>query len=258
VKGVTLVDASDILLDLRYRKSESELRVMRVSAAIATAGMRAALALLRPGITELEVAGAAEYVMKRLGGERHAVVAIVCSGERASNVIGGASAKRIEDGDLVEITLSIRYEGLSACTGRTVGVGKLSPEKRKLIATVVEAYEKAASKIVPGGPAREADLSCRQHLRQHGFENMYSAVHGTGWTECMEYSGAETQHSKNLFPKGIALQLDVGVFAVPAFGIPPREVGVRLEDLWVIDHAGAVERLTTVPVDASPLVLQNR
>jgi hypothetical protein len=33
---------------------------------------------------------------------------------------------------------------------------------------------------------------------------------------------------------------------------------VRLEDLWVIDHAGAVERLTTVPVDASPLVLQNR
>jgi hypothetical protein len=30
-------------------------------------------------------------------------------------------------------------------------------------------------------------------------------------------------------------------------------VGLRLEDLWIIDHAGKVERLTTNPVDARPL-----
>jgi Xaa-Pro aminopeptidase len=257
IKGAELVDASDILLELRYNKSESELKVMRVSAGIVTYAMRAALGVLRPGISELEVAATAEYVMKRLGGERHSVLTIVCSGTRVSNVIGGASQKLIAEGDLVELTLSIRYEGLSACVGRTVGAGRLSEGKRRLIQTCVEAYEKASARIAYGAPAKEVDLTCRQYLRQHGFENMYSSVHGTGWTECMEFSGAETQYSKNTFPKGIAMQLDIGVFGVPAFGLPAEEVGLRLEDLWIIDHAGNVERLTTTPVDAGPLVAHN-
>lgn len=257
VKGTELVDASDILLDLRYHKSEAELAVMRVSAGIVTCAMQAALGVLQPGISELEVAAAAEYVMKRLGGERYGIATIVSSGKRVSNVIGGASRKIIESGDLVELTLSIRYEGLSACIGRTVGVGAISESKQKLIDTCVEAYNKAAAKIAYGAPTKEVDLTCRRHLRSHGFENMYSSVHGTGWTECMEYSGAETQYSKNTFPKGIAMQLDIGVFGVPAFGIPPEEVGLRLEDLWIIDHAGRVERLTTTPVDAASLVLHN-
>lgn len=253
IKGTESVDASDILLDLRYHKSEAELSVMRVSAGIVTHAMRAALAVLRPGISELEVAATADYVMKRLGGERYGVVTIVSSGTRVSNVIGGATQKLIAEGDLVEITLSIRYEGLSACVGRTVGAGRLSEGKQKLIRTCLEAYEKASAKIAYGAPAKEVDLTCRQFLRRHGFENMYSAVHGTGWTECMEFSGAETQYSKNNFPKGIAMQLDIGVFGVPAFGVPAEEVGLRLEDLWIIDHAGKVERLTTNPVDAGPL-----
>lgn len=257
LKGAQLVDASDILLDLRYRKSEAELQVMRVSAGIVTHAMEAALGVLQPGMSELEVAATAEYVMKRLGGERHSIVTIVSSGKRVSNVIGGASRKLIEEGELVELTLSIRYEGLSACVGRTVGVGKISEGKQKLIHTCAEAYEKASSKIVYGAPTRQVDLTCRQRLRHHGFENMYSSVHGTGWTECMEYSGAETQYSKNTFPKGIAMQLDIGVFGIPAFGIPPEEVGLRLEDLWIIDHSGKVERLTTNPVNAAPLVLHN-
>jgi Xaa-Pro aminopeptidase len=257
VNGSELIDASDILLDLRYHKSEKELEVARVSARICTHAMEAALGVLQPGITELEVAATAEYVMKRLGGERYGVITIVSSGNRVSNVIGGASRKVIEDGDLVELTMSIRYEGLSSCTGRTVGVGKLSKEKQNLIDTCVESYEKASKKIAYGAPTGEVDLTVRQHLRSQGFENMYSSVHGTGWTECMEYSGAETQYSDNTFPKGIALQLDIGVFGVPAFGLPPEKVGLRLEDLWIIDHSGKVERLTTIPVDASPLVLHN-
>jgi Xaa-Pro aminopeptidase len=257
IQGAELVDASDILLELRYNKSEAELKVMRVSAGIVTHAMQAALGVLRPGISELEVAATAEYVMKRLGGERHGIVTIVSSGTRVSNVIGGATQKLIEEGDLVEVSLSIRYEGLSACAGRTVGAGRLSEGKQKLIQTCVEAYEKASAKIAFGAPAKEVDLTCRQYLRQHGFENMYSAVHGTGWTECMEFSGAETQYSKNTFPKGIALQLDIGVFGVPAFGLPAEEVGLRLEDLWIVDHAGQVERLTANPVDAGPLVLHN-
>jgi Xaa-Pro aminopeptidase len=254
VPSVELVDATDILLDLRYRKSESELGIMRVSARIATQAMEAALAVIRPGVTELEVAAAGEYVMKRLGAERFGVITVVASGNRISDVIGGATRKVIENGELLELGMSARYEGLSACVGRTVGVGRIGEGQKRLIEAGLKAYELAAAKIVCGAPTRDADLACRQYFRQFGFENMYSCVHGTGWTECMEYSGAETQYSTRLFPKGIALQLDVGVFGVPAFGLPPDEVGLRLEDLWIIDHAGQVERLTATPLDAQPLV----
>ena len=68
VTAPEVVDASDILADLRYEKSENEFACMRQSNMIASAAMRAMLAVVKPGMRELEVAAVGDFVIKSLGG----------------------------------------------------------------------------------------------------------------------------------------------------------------------------------------------
>jgi hypothetical protein len=73
---------------------------------------------------------------------------------------------------------------------------------------------------------------------------MYSVVHNIGWTEAMEGIGAATQYSEHSFPKGIALQIDIGIFGKTYRGISAKQMGFRLEDPFCITHKGETEKMT--------------
>jgi Xaa-Pro aminopeptidase len=248
-------DCSRWMVQARYRKSPAELSMMAIAAYISTWGMDAMLHSIEPGKRETECAAVAEYVMKSMGADTFGFNTIVCSGLRASNVLGRAGNKVIEDGDLVVLGTSARSEGMTAALGRTVVVGaKPHPDKIELIAHCVKAYESCKGSYKCGAPAKEVDLAARNHLRSVGLDGLHNTVHGIGWTECMEGSGEATQHSSYVFPKGIASQIDVGVFGRAFKSLSPAEVGVRVENPWVIDHEGNSCSLTYLPPDVNHIV----
>lgn len=247
--GTGVVDASDILLRWRYIKSETEQEMMRIAARITTYGMLALLKSLEVGKRETQVAANADYVMKRMGADRIGFTAIVCSGERASNVIGRASNKVIKKGELVVLGASARYAGLASAIGRTVVAGgKPTGAQKELIEHGTRALELSVEKLKYGAPAREVDLASRRYLRSKGLEPMYSEVHNIGWTECMEGFGAATQYADYNFPKNISVELDVGVFGRNYKGIPAKKLGFRIEDPYLINSKGKTERLTDLPM----------
>jgi len=250
-----LIDASDLLLKMRYRKSAAELEMIRIAAAITSWGMDIMLKTIRPGMRELEVAAFADFVMKWLGADRLGVCTQVQSGPRAVTLIGRATNKVIEEGEMVGLGVSARYDGLAACVRRTVVAGgKLSGPQRRLLEEATNAFEMSTEKFRCGAPAREVDLTARRYLRQFGVEMFYSEVHNVGWTECQEGYGAATQYSRYRFPKGIAAQLDLGIYGADAFGVPASHVGFTVEDPFLIDHAGKTHRLTSIPARAYEIV----
>lgn len=250
-----LVDASDLLLKMRYFKSPTELEMIRTAATITSWAMDVMLKVIRPGMRELEVAAYADFVMKWLGADRLGVCTQVQSGPRAVTLIGRATNRVIREGELVGLGVSARYDGLAACVRRTVVAGgKPDEHQRRLIEEATRAFELSAKKFRYGAPAREVDLTARRYLRQFGVEMFYSEVHNVGWTECQEGYGAATQHSRYRFPKGIAAQLDVGIYGVDAFGLPASQVGFTVEDPFIIDHQGKTHRLTWIPTRAYKLV----
>lgn len=250
-----LVDASDLLLTMRYHKSPAELEMIRTAATITSYAMDAMLKAIQPGQRELELAACADFVMKWLGADRLGVCTQVQSGPRAVTLIGRASNKVIEQGELVGLGVSARYDGLAACVRRTVVAGgKPNDLQRNLLEKATHAFELSVEKFRYGAPAREVDLMARRYLRQFGVEMFYSEVHNVGWTECQEGYGAATQYSRHRFPKGIAAQLDLGVYGVDAFGLPPSQVGFTVEDPFIIDHAGRTHRLTWIPTRAYEIV----
>ncbi len=244
IPNAEIIDASDILLDCRYQKSPLELEMMSIAARISTYAMKAMIAAVRPGIRELEVAACADYVMKTMGADRIGINTIVCSGWRAPNVIGRASNKVIQDGEMVVLTVSARYDGLASCIGRTVIAGEAHQDQLELIDIATEAYEKGIEAIGYGKPACEVDRTVRSILDPLGLSPLYSLVHGIGWTEAMEGKGAATQHSTWKFPKGVALMVDLGIFGRSFKNLSKKYMGLRIENPFIIDHEGNTKCLT--------------
>ena len=84
--GVEWLDVETAMCNLRARKSPAEQAVIRYAYTIAEAGLDAAVAAIAPGVTEREVAAAAEAAMRRAGAEGTGIDTIVASGpERTAN-----------------------------------------------------------------------------------------------------------------------------------------------------------------------------
>ncbi len=240
---IKLRDVSRIMADARYNKSASELQMFRNASWIATEAMRAMLGKVEPGVRELEVAAEGDAVCKRLGAYGYGFDTIVCSGQRINTIIGRSTNRVIQDGDLVMLGVSPRFEGYTSALGRTVIAGGATAEQAAFLDHGIHAHELAIAQLLVGKPAREVDLAARRYLGSVnlGQYHTYGVGHGIGFTECLEEKTA-TQSSDYDLPPGVAIMIDVGLFGHPVFH------GARHEDPFLISHSGKTERLTNLPM----------
>ena len=78
--GGKVVDATQIVRDLRGIKSPAEMACIVEAARIADIGLNAVAAALRPDVSELEVYGAMVHAMAAAGGENPAITQPILSG----------------------------------------------------------------------------------------------------------------------------------------------------------------------------------
>jgi Xaa-Pro aminopeptidase len=237
------VDMNDALLGLRYEKSPTELALYRDASRIAGVAMGAMIDAVEPGKTELQIAAVGDYTIKMSGAYNSGFDTIVCSGPRINSVIGRATTRVISEGDMVMLGVAPRYNGYTSASGRTVVAGAPSPAQLELLHHAEHALHLAAAELREGNEARNVDAVPRQYLREHGLGDfhMYGVGHGIGLTECQEWKTA-TSASEYLLPRGISMQLDIGLFNHPDL------YGLRIEEPYVIAHDGRSEQLTDVPM----------
>jgi Xaa-Pro aminopeptidase len=238
-----VVDVSWILRGLRYKKSVAELNFYRRSSAIATLAVRLMISSVEAGMTELEIAAIGDKKMKELGAYSNGFDTMVCSGVRINTIIGRASERRVQTGDMLLIGASPRFRGYASTVGRTVVVGTPSLEQVEFLNHGVIALGLARKQLFVGNPARNIDLAARDYLRTVGLEEyqVYGVGHGIGLSECLEEKTA-TALSDYDIGTGLAMMLDVGLFNHKKFH------GARHEEPYLVDDDGNVERLTDLDV----------
>lgn len=259
INGVELVDATDILKDMRYEKSENELACMHQADVIASAAVRAMLSIVRPELRECEVAAVADFVIKSLGADGYGVETQVTSGPRCKTVIGPASNKVILDGENVLLACSPSFRGYKGVARRNVIMGKRTALQKEFFDVMNEAYRRAEvelEKVVQNDlPTNRIDLAAREYFasREVGGRNMkpyhlYSTGHGTGLTECLEqmviHPLVESHYGEN-----VGIMLDLGVF-----GYPNDEIcGACVEGAY-FKRGRELLHLTDLPVDVQHLL----
>ncbi len=214
----------ELLRLIKYEKSVAELKVTGVANAIADAAFLGMLAMLYPGVRELDVAAAADYIMKRLGSGRTGFPTIVSSGTRGRTVLGPATNRVIRKGEFVSLGLSPAFNGYHGIMRRTVKVGEGWTRQEKafmealegLYHTVIRATALSARLDLP---SLAIDRKGKKYLevtkvrdnrgRRLTPREPYTFIHNTGCSECQEGYGAVTPYSENRLARNAALMIDV-------------------------------------------------
>jgi Xaa-Pro aminopeptidase len=214
----------ELLRQIKYEKSAAELKIIGLANQIADAAFLGMLAVLKPGVRELDLAAAADYIMKKLGAGRTGFPTIVSSGTRGRTVLGPATNRVIKKGEFVSLGLSPTFNGYHGIMRRTVKTGATWTKEERvfmdalagLYHTVIKATADAARQ---GLPSRSIDQEGKEYLEKTKIKDKrgrllsprepYTFIHNTGCSECQEGYGAVTPYTDNLLGLNVALMIDV-------------------------------------------------
>lgn len=229
--GYDPVVTEALFTPLRLVKSEGEIAKLREAARITDLAFEAAVAMMRPGVTEVEVALELERAMRTNGASGSAFTSIVASGVRGAMPHGVASQKRLAEGELVTLDFGAVVDGYHADMTRTVAIGEVGAEERRLFDAVLEAQEAALAAVAPGKSGRELDKVARNILTSHGLGDRFSHSLGHGTGLVIHEGPRLSSRSDDVLRPGMVVTVEPGVY-IPGF------TGLRIEDLAVVTEDG--------------------
>lgn len=237
--GRELLPAGDMFETLRASKSEEEIACMIEAQRISEKALETVLHIIKPGMTERQVAAELVYNMLKNGSEGNSFDPIVVTGSKTSLPHGVPGDKVIQSGDFVTMDFGSIKHGYCSDMTRTVAVGSASEEMRNVYDTVLRAQLAGIAAARAGVPGREIDAAARKVISDAGCGRYFG--HGFGHS-----LGLDIHEWPNANPSGEApMPAGAVCSAEPGIYIPGR-FGVRIEDVMVIRDTGA-EIITRAP-----------
>ena len=177
-----LAPASGLIESLREQKDDAEIAIIEKACAIADEGFQHVLKMIRPGMTEIEVANQLDFFMRSLGASGTSFETIVASGARSALPHGVASEKVIEQGDMVTLDFGCVYQGYVSDITRTFAIGDPGQELKDIYQIVLGAQQKVIDAAKAGVTGAQLDAIARDFITQAGYGEAFghSTGHGIG------------------------------------------------------------------------------
>ncbi|HID06058.1 MAG TPA: M24 family metallopeptidase, partial [Armatimonadetes bacterium] len=242
-----VIDCQELYQRIKYEKSDNEMRLIRDANIIADAALRAMLAVLKPGMTETQVAAWGYFVARELGAEEMGWDIILGTGENNRTLIGKALNCVIKDGDWVHMGVAPKRDGLNSCVRRSVIAGRtpseITPDQKYWFDFIEEAYQVGYEALVDVAEnnkpaylqekalvdffASKSEEVSKRIGKRVNLEQLkpYTGTHNAGYTECQEFYGAITLNSMEPLGNQIVIMLDVAL----------RGIGDRWNDVIIPD-----------------------
>lgn len=216
---------------LRQTKDAGELELIRQACAVTSAAFDALLGWLMPGMTEIEAAQRLRSEIEALGAEGLAFDTILASGPNSARPHHRPAERVLERGDLVKVDFGARVGGYCSDMTRTVALGFVSPELRRIHGIVREAQAAGVTAARPGMTAGDVDAACRDLIEAAGHGDQF--VHGTGHGLGLEI------HEQPILSRGSAATLTAHMTVTVEPGLYlPGVGGVRIEDVVALLPSG--------------------
>jgi len=168
-------------------KSPTELEKMHRAGLIVWGALEEMRAMVRPGISTKELDDFAEGYTK----EHKARPAFkgyrgypgsVCTSINQEVVHGIPSpTRRVRDGDILSMDFGVELDGYFADAALTVPVGRIAPEREKLLRVTRESLEQAIDKVRPGNRLGDVSSAVQEWVEKNGYSVVREFVgHGIG------------------------------------------------------------------------------
>lgn len=234
-----------VVEDLRIIKDAAEIAALRESARRIGPVAQAAFSAARAGVVERDVASAIESAMRAAGYERPAFDTIVGSGPHSALPHYRAGDRMLARGDLVVLDFGGVLDGYCSDVTRTVAIGPISSEARRIYDAVHDAQRAAIAAVRPGVLTTAVDAAARDILEQRGLGPAFG--HGTGHGLGLDvHEDPRVTKPRTDVP---AIPLAPGmVFTIEPGAYVAGFAGVRIEDDVLVTATGC-EILTNVPTE---------
>jgi len=189
-----------------------------------------------PGVTTEDLDQIAHAHLKKRGAGSpflgyHGYPKVLCASVNEEVVHGIPSKKRVlKEGDILSVDFGAIVDGYVGDAARTLAIGKISDEKRKLMEVTKASLHAAIKKCVDGGRLRDVSGAVEDTVKPHGYGIVRDFVgHGIGR---QMHEGPQVTNFRAPGREG-ALRLKAGlVIAIePMINLGSEEVEV-LEDNW--------------------------
>jgi Xaa-Pro aminopeptidase len=236
---VQLVPVQSVLSTLRASKSASELEIMIGAQRIAEKALDEVLGVIRPGITERELAAEINYRMMRNGADGISFDTIAVAGAKTSMPHGVPGDVVIEKGGFITMDFGCLKDGYCSDMTRTVALGSVTDEMRRVYDIVLEAQLAGIAAARCGVTGMEIDAAARSVIEKAGYGEYFG--HGFGHSlglEIHEAPGANTSGTA-VMPAGAVISAEPGIYL-------PGRFGVRIEDVLYLGENGT-QNITLAP-----------
>jgi Xaa-Pro aminopeptidase len=244
---VQIVDVSPVIAEMRKLKTSAEVAVLQRAIDISGEGQREALRTSRPGAFEYEVQAALEAAFTRNGAERTGYPSIVGSGYYSTILHYNENHKKIEDGDLVVVDVGAEYSYYTADITRTYPAsGKFTARQRDVYNLVLAAQRAAEKAYKPGVTLAQLQSAATETMKASPLRDKQGNtleryfIHGLGHWLGMDVH--DVGGYGNL-PVGSVFTIEPGIY------IPDEQLGVRIEDDYLVTETGLVKLSRAIPSD---------
>ena len=202
-------------------KSPAEIAKMRQAGRVVAEMLEACAAAARPGITTADLDKVAREVLSRRKAKSnflnyHGYPAVICTSPNDVIVHGIPGTYRLEEGDLISIDCGAIIDGWHGDAARTIPVGEISEDARKLIMATEESLWAGIEHVRKG--ARLSDIG-------HAVQTV---AEGAGFSVVREYVGHGIGRAMHEEPQ------------VPNYGEPGKGIKIK------VGHCFAVEPMVNL------------
>lgn len=226
------VNGSIFVDEARASKDDKEMELMAEASRLNDMGMERFKQLVKPGVTEKEIAEKLEKIYQELGADGNSFTPIVCFGANCADPHHEPDDTVLKEGDSVLFDVGCKKDSYCADMTRTFFYKNVPNDKaRKIYELVRKANEAAEAIIKPGVRFCDIDKAARSVIEDGGYGDKFTHrlghfigidVHDYG-----DVSSANTDTAQ----VGNVFSIEPGIYV-------DGEVGVRIEDLVLVTEDG--------------------
>ena len=238
--GLQVKSATQLVAQLRGKKSAAELAMLKRAVDITVLAHRAAGRAVHPEMYEFEVEAEIEETFRRNGSERPGFASIVGSGPNSTVLHYNVNDRLMRAGETVVIDIGALYKGYSADVTRTYPTsGTFSAEQRAIYQIVRDAQAAAERQARPGAPSQRMSDSATaviaaglarlgliesptatmdvvfegatRQMPQYAMYYMHGLGHGIG----LEVHDPEQYYFTGTIAEGSAFTIEPGIYVRP-------------------------------------------
>ena len=220
-----LVETEKIIEKQRAIKDEEEIKNITKACNITDDCFEYLLNYIKIGMTEKQIANVIERFFRINGADGLAFDTIVASGSNSSKPHAVPTDRKIENGDVITIDMGCKYNGYCSDMTRTIFVGEISEEVKKVYNLVLKNQMQTIKEMHEG-------TICKNLAKMviNDFEiNGYDLIHGLGHSVGLEIHEIPTLGSKSeaILKPNMIITDEPGIYIAGHFGI-------RIEDTVIV------------------------